>query len=143
MNLFVQTGKSMDQIGTNVLPITENNDLTQQKTPFSISKSLICKNLSNIDKNVISDSHLPKTSKLNKNMLIESNRETIRTPEKNRGNIISPSTSRNHTENGNLKKYGTKNMTSFLSTSITNCSAYKINPDAAFEGIFNLNYIVY
>ena len=69
----------------------------------------------------------------------------IKTPEKNLMIVNSKITtplSRCETEKTNLKKYGTKTDASFLSTSITNCSHQKTNPNEVIEGNFVMKNVV-
>ena len=139
INLFVQTERSIDLLGINASITTENTEFTHQKNLISIPKNLISKNMNNIDQSFdINLKNDIQQTKNNKNIPIVSNRtEITKAPEKNRASaILATPINRSQTEKStlNLKRYGIKNISSFLSTSITNYSAYKINPAETFEG---------
>ena len=131
MNLIVHTEKSIDKPEIYISTENENADLLLKKTPNLI------KNINN-NKNFIASSSQPKINRLtNKSKVVVSHRERIKTPEKNRliiNSIITTPLSRCETEKTSLKKYGTKTAASFLSTSITNCSHHKTNPNEVIEG---------
>ena len=143
MNLVLQTDKSIDILsGKYISTVNENTDWSFKKTPNSmISKHFTAKNINNGNINnkfcinsISETSQLKANRLINKNKIIASHRESTKTPEKNNINLTVAPLSYSKTEKSSLKKYRTKSTTSFLSTSVTNCSHHKTNPNEVIEG---------